>query len=569
MEINPDDFLSCPVCHEDYDGVERLPKSLPCTHTLCLKCVVLIIRQLGGYFTVDCPECRTCHRLHTGESELPDNVTIKRLMTARAESIYQKCQEQMKGQLGNYAATLEERLSSWQQYLDVCLAASEKVQETLQDAKQEVDTKFRECQETLEQRRLELHGMLDRLADTETTSITKEPREVITRLAETRKRATNLLKERSVLDEDFDTVSKEVEHIRHLELPEVHPCPFERNGLVAFDQDLLAKLKTFGQLNTMGESAGNDEADKRSEDRESTQDKLGIKDLRCREGQPTLVASWPGEKQRDVVVVEGRNVYSVDLYGYDAARLRVKAGSTPTAHLALSFVPKDILVDSRSNVYLLEENSWGHGSLHTMLSFGKHCVNKLGPGCPCAALDTDNFVWVGKSHDSDTLDLRRYQVLRSSGRLCRMSSVQVCFRPDDGGGKLEAMAFWGSRIAFKVGDTIHLAVCDESGSRLLTVDASVCLATCRNRIPALIVNVSMPYKPSKMAASGSRLYVTDAVARAVHVFTLGTDSLPSTEPCHSRSVRCQKTPTDVTVMADGTLLVTCFPRKNIHVFRDW
>ena len=62
MATNQDsleNMLSCQVCFEDFevDG-DRVPRILPCSHTLCESC----INQLIQNKKLECPECRTTHK---------------------------------------------------------------------------------------------------------------------------------------------------------------------------------------------------------------------------------------------------------------------------------------------------------------------------------------------------------------------------------------------------------------------------------------------------------------------------------------------------------------------------
>ena len=61
----------CSVCYENYeqDG-EKCPKLLPCSHTVCLRC----LRHIGQSFYMRCPECRKSHRVPIeGASVFPTN----------------------------------------------------------------------------------------------------------------------------------------------------------------------------------------------------------------------------------------------------------------------------------------------------------------------------------------------------------------------------------------------------------------------------------------------------------------------------------------------------------------
>ncbi len=58
----------CSVCFESYtqDG-DRVPKLLPCSHTLCLQCLQQLPRHQGNRIT--CPECRKVHQVGQAGAE--------------------------------------------------------------------------------------------------------------------------------------------------------------------------------------------------------------------------------------------------------------------------------------------------------------------------------------------------------------------------------------------------------------------------------------------------------------------------------------------------------------------
>ncbi|XP_026289411.2 uncharacterized protein LOC113214308 [Frankliniella occidentalis] len=66
--------MECDICTEQFDGAERLPKSMPCGHTACLQC----LRRLP-----DC-SCPTCRRDFNGPPEgLPNNFTVLKFLEGR------------------------------------------------------------------------------------------------------------------------------------------------------------------------------------------------------------------------------------------------------------------------------------------------------------------------------------------------------------------------------------------------------------------------------------------------------------------------------------------------------
>ena len=65
--------LTCQVCFEDFtDKEEHLPRILPCSHTLCEKC----LGQLIGGNKLCCPECRLDHKAENGVRSFPQNKYI-------------------------------------------------------------------------------------------------------------------------------------------------------------------------------------------------------------------------------------------------------------------------------------------------------------------------------------------------------------------------------------------------------------------------------------------------------------------------------------------------------------
>ncbi|XP_034251511.1 E3 ubiquitin-protein ligase RNF182-like [Thrips palmi] len=60
--------LRCNICDERFDNGERRPKSLPCGHTECLKCLKRLEETSDPLL---CPECR--QELVGPVDALPDN----------------------------------------------------------------------------------------------------------------------------------------------------------------------------------------------------------------------------------------------------------------------------------------------------------------------------------------------------------------------------------------------------------------------------------------------------------------------------------------------------------------
>ena len=85
-----DDLTNCPVCFDEYTETdERIPKILPCSHSLCEKCLEVLIRNNK----MDCPECRVNHEAASGTKSFPQNKYIvthlqkKQMIEAKAHKI--------------------------------------------------------------------------------------------------------------------------------------------------------------------------------------------------------------------------------------------------------------------------------------------------------------------------------------------------------------------------------------------------------------------------------------------------------------------------------------------------
>ncbi|KAK3920353.1 E3 ubiquitin-protein ligase TRIM32 [Frankliniella fusca] len=73
----PTATMDCTICIEDYNEEERVPKSLPCGHTVCLQC----LQRMQHLPRTEGQQCPKCRRPFTGRADdLPNNFEVLRLM---------------------------------------------------------------------------------------------------------------------------------------------------------------------------------------------------------------------------------------------------------------------------------------------------------------------------------------------------------------------------------------------------------------------------------------------------------------------------------------------------------
>ena len=73
-----EEFLTCPICTETYDGNKHLAKCLPCLHSFCQSCLQQYVKERR---TFDCPKCRKTVQLEAeGDlTSLPNNFIVENL----------------------------------------------------------------------------------------------------------------------------------------------------------------------------------------------------------------------------------------------------------------------------------------------------------------------------------------------------------------------------------------------------------------------------------------------------------------------------------------------------------
>ena len=73
------DMLECSICME----VFRDPRSLPCIHTFCLKCIAALVKDKLPLDTATCPICRKEFTIPgKGVEDLPRNIFVTRVMSS-------------------------------------------------------------------------------------------------------------------------------------------------------------------------------------------------------------------------------------------------------------------------------------------------------------------------------------------------------------------------------------------------------------------------------------------------------------------------------------------------------
>ena len=88
MDKEVDEFTSCPVCFEDYEeSGDHVPRLLPCSHTLCDKCVCEIMD--GNKIT--CPQDRQTYKKDSETRNFPQNNYILKLIRNAKDKGYKKC----------------------------------------------------------------------------------------------------------------------------------------------------------------------------------------------------------------------------------------------------------------------------------------------------------------------------------------------------------------------------------------------------------------------------------------------------------------------------------------------
>jgi tripartite motif-containing protein 2/3 len=99
VSINYEDFnesfLTCGTCLCMYDGQEHTPKLLPCSHTVCLECLIRIVATFARDSQFRCPMCRELINIPRGGVQaLPPSFLVNQLldlMASQRREVIPKC----------------------------------------------------------------------------------------------------------------------------------------------------------------------------------------------------------------------------------------------------------------------------------------------------------------------------------------------------------------------------------------------------------------------------------------------------------------------------------------------
>ncbi len=87
------EYGTCPICMEDFDLENRMPKSLECRHSLCKLCLMNKRHPLSS-----CPICRQPVRKH---ENVPHDLTMIDYVNHKRRKVYLKEQEKIRKRLSD------------------------------------------------------------------------------------------------------------------------------------------------------------------------------------------------------------------------------------------------------------------------------------------------------------------------------------------------------------------------------------------------------------------------------------------------------------------------------------
>ena len=103
-----DDITSCPICTEVYTD----PRSLPCVHTYCLKCIREYSKDKQPGDKLACPLCRKEFTLPgNGVDDLPKNFFVTNFLEMKQLTSVSKIADEFQEQMANEWSSVESKMS--------------------------------------------------------------------------------------------------------------------------------------------------------------------------------------------------------------------------------------------------------------------------------------------------------------------------------------------------------------------------------------------------------------------------------------------------------------------------
>ena len=87
-------ILACQICLEDFEETgDHVPRILPCSHSLCEKCLIPLVRTSVRGKRVVCPECRKKHAMVDVKTFPQNKYIMTNLKERRKEREIAKCED--------------------------------------------------------------------------------------------------------------------------------------------------------------------------------------------------------------------------------------------------------------------------------------------------------------------------------------------------------------------------------------------------------------------------------------------------------------------------------------------
>ncbi|XP_033105117.1 tripartite motif-containing protein 2-like [Anneissia japonica] len=171
-------LLECPLCFEEYHLNTKLPKMLPCQHTLCLSCLMRVTKKDQR---IKCPVCRASHRAPpNGLASIANNITLIGVLESQTTNGKREAKnmESLKQYLDGKLKTLKKQGKAENTNDEV----HEKLNANCKATKEEIDRSFQTQMEMLLRRQRKLHQEVDKHMKDEKERIQESHAEIITEL---------------------------------------------------------------------------------------------------------------------------------------------------------------------------------------------------------------------------------------------------------------------------------------------------------------------------------------------------------------------------------------------------